>query len=159
MARNTPDPATCDAANATAAVAPASGYPTQWRQLSEAIAGAAPAQEDVVAYCIPYKDNICYCEDERQAIFINSEADLEEEEEVLQVEVEYEDDEIYWSAEEDNEDETADSAEASGVKTAPASVYTTQPHWKAIYKPEKNHKSEVELQSEEQEQEQEQEQE
>ena len=68
------------------------------------------AQEDVVAFCFPYKGNICYCEDERQAIFINSEADLKEEEEVLQVE--YEDDEIYWSAEEDNEDETADSAEA-----------------------------------------------
>ena len=37
MARNTPDPAACDAANATAAVAPASGYSTQRRQLSEAI--------------------------------------------------------------------------------------------------------------------------
>ena len=36
MARNTPDPAACDAANATAAAAPASGYPTQPRQLSEA---------------------------------------------------------------------------------------------------------------------------
>ena len=35
-ARNTPDPATCDAANATAAVAPASGYLTQPHQLSEA---------------------------------------------------------------------------------------------------------------------------
>ena len=178
MARNTHEPAACDAANATAAVAPASGYSTQRRQLSEAtgqgqhsfstsrwerlspeekirkkkgwqqrkevlkhfeippystpprtdldvslesdneeedqeilddldheevlqvemededgtvelgeaVAEAAPVQENDVAYCTPCKGNICYCEDERQATFPNSEAEhYKEEEEVLQV--------------------------------------------------------------------------
>ena len=84
-------------------------------ELGKEVDGAVPAQEDVVAFCHPCKGNVCYCEDERQAIFVNSEAEHQEEEEVPRVE--YEDDEIYWSAEEDSEDETADnddSTEASG---------------------------------------------
>ena len=44
----------------------------------EAVAGAAAAQEDDVAYCIPCKGNVCYCEDERQVTFFKSEAEYYE---------------------------------------------------------------------------------
>jgi hypothetical protein len=47
----------------------------------EAVDSAVPAQEDVIPFCHPCKGNVCYCEDERQVIFIKSNAKHQEEEE------------------------------------------------------------------------------
>ena len=66
-------------------------------ELGKEVDGAVPAQEDVIAFCHPCKGNVCYCEDERQAIFANSEAEHQDSFMAEQVTV-FTDDEEYYDA-------------------------------------------------------------
>ena len=70
----------------------------------EAVVVADAAKEDPVPYCIPCKGNICYCEDKRQVTYFTDDADYYEQlERDSNMHPEDDDeDQVYWSADEDS---------------------------------------------------------